>query len=145
MTSDIAYEAEFIQIGGSNSRVQGNVIFGPDQAPLPMADWVINRALVSQVNTDNLLVQDNIFYSLRTGMYINPGTSGHIIGNVIYYTKGGFLVDGASVVISENSWGMPVNEVDIALFPNAPTGAPYDPLTNLSNYNNSAVIQDQRP
>ncbi|MBD2860433.1 collagen-like triple helix repeat-containing protein [Paenibacillus sp. IB182363] len=145
MTSDIAYVAEFIQIGGSNNRVQGNVIFGPDQAPLPMADWVVNRAIVSQINSDNLLVRDNIFYSMRSGMYINPGTTGHMVGNVIYYTKGGFLVDGASVVISENSWGMPVNEVDISLFANVPTGAPYDPLSNLSTYNNGAFIEDNRP
>jgi hypothetical protein len=144
MTSDIPYTAEFIQVGGNNHRILNNIIYGPDQ-PLPMSNWVVNRAVVTQSgNCTDLLVRGNIFYSLRSGMYLNPGTTGNIISNVVYYTKGGFLVDQAIFVLSANSWGLPINEVDIALFLGTTTGAPYDPIVTLSLYNNGANISDQR-
>ena len=71
MTSDIPYAREFIQIGAPNVSLIGNTIYGPEQPP-PMSDWTVNRAVVSQVNTAEVLLEGNTFYSLRTGMYINP-------------------------------------------------------------------------
>lgn len=143
MTSDQPYQAEFIQIGAPNVRLIGNTIFGPEQPP-PMDDWVVNRAVVSQVGTQNVLLEGNTFFSLRTGMYINPDTTGAINNNVVYNTKGGFLVDRAFTTFFGNSWGTPPNEVDIALLEGTTTGPPYDNLAQLSADNNNATISDQR-
>ena len=143
MTSDVPYPKEFIQIGAPNVRLIGNTIYGPEQPP-PMENWVVNRAVVSQVNTQNVLLEENTFYSLRTGMYINPDTTGAINGNVVYNTKGGFLVDRAFTTFEGNSWGTPPNEFDIVLLEGTTTGPPYDNLAQLSADNNNATISDQR-
>lgn len=52
--------------------------------------------------------------------------------------------DGASVLFSGNSWGIPESAVDIALLAGTPSGAPYDPTTALSEYDSQANISDQR-
>lgn len=143
MTSNDAYAKEFIQVGGTNNRIINNTIYGPLQPP-PMDDWVVNRAVVSQVATNNILLEGNTFYQLRTGMYINPNTTGAINDNVVYNTKGGFLVDGAFTTFSGNSWGTPPNEFDIVLLAGTTFGPPYDNLAALSAENNNATISDQR-
>lgn len=143
ITSDIPYAKEFVQIGAPNVSLIGNTIYGPEQPP-PMSDWVINRAVVSQVNTINVLLSNNTFHSLRTGMYINPGTTGAINNNVVYNTKGGFLVDGALTTFLGNSWGTPPNEYDIVLLTGTTDGPPYDDLEQLSMDNDDANISDQR-
>lgn len=143
MTSDIPYPKEFIQIGAPDVKLIANTIYGPDQGP-NMSDWVVNRAVVSQVNTQNVLLQNNTFYSLRTGMYINPDTTGAINNNVVYNTKGGFLVDRAFTTFVGNSWGTPANEFDIVLLEGTTTEAPYDDLQQLSLDNDNATISDQR-
>jgi hypothetical protein len=145
ITSDMPYANEFIQVGGNNNRIINNTIFGPPQA-LPMSNWVVNRAVVPQANNaNNLLVQGNNFNSLRTGMYLNPGTNGNITNNVVFNTKGGFIVDNASFVLQGNSWGNPPNEFDIVLLISTPCNSPlYDPTTSLSANNNGASISDQR-
>lgn len=88
-------------------------------------------------------MEENILYSLRQPAYLNPNSTGHIINNIVYNTRG-FVVDRAIFVISGNSWGNPENAVDIALLVGTPTGAPYDPLTELVNSNSVATISDQR-
>ncbi|HHW48206.1 MAG TPA: DNRLRE domain-containing protein [Clostridiaceae bacterium] len=143
MTSDQPYVGEFIQIGAPNVKIIGNTIYGPEQPP-PMDNWIVNRAVVSQVNTQNVLLEGNTFYSLRTGMYINPDTTGAINNNVVYNTKGGFLVDRAFTTFFGNSWGTPPNEVDIALLPGTTMGPPYEDIDQLSAENNNANISDQR-
>ncbi|QFG01182.1 hypothetical protein PB01_11795 [Psychrobacillus glaciei] len=143
ITSDIPYTAEFIQVGGSGTTLINNTIYGPEQA-LPMSSWVVNRAVVPQVGNTNLLVENNTFYSLRTGIYINPNVTGVINDNLVYNTKGAFLVDGAFTTFFGNSWGIPPNEVDIALFVGTTTGSPYDDLATLSAENDNATISDQR-
>ncbi|HDR7592097.1 TPA: collagen-like triple helix repeat-containing protein, partial [Bacillus mycoides] len=142
MTSDIPYPLEFIQIGGSDHSIINNVIFGPPQAG-PSTGWVVNRGFVTQGGTTNLLVRDNIFFSLRQPAYLNPASTGFIISNVVYNTRG-FVVDSAIFQFSGNSWGNPVNATDIALLFGTISGPPYDPLTNLSSNNSNAVIDDQR-
>lgn len=109
ITSNIPYAKEFIQIGANNVTLRNNTIFGPPQA-LPMSNWVVNRAVVSQGGLTGLLIENNTFYSLRTGMYINPNGVGAINNNVVYNTKGGFLVDRAFTTFNGNSWGTPANE-----------------------------------
>ena len=143
MTSDIPYAREFIQIGAPNVSLIGNTIYGPEQPP-PMSDWTVNRAVVSQVNTAEVLLEGNTFYSLRTGMYINPDTTGAINNNVVYNTKGGFLVDHAFTTFFGNSWGTPPNEFDIVLLEGTTDGPPYDDIAQLSQDNNNATISDQR-
>jgi len=142
MTSDIPYQKEFIQIGGNNTTITNNTIYGPPQA-LPMSNWVINRAIVPQGGLF-ISVSNNTFYSLRTGMYINPNVTGSIDFNVVYNTKGGFLVDGAFTTFFGNSWGTPANEFDIVLLSGTTTGPPYDNLAQLSAENDNATISDQR-
>ena len=142
ITSDIPYAKEFIQVGGTNTTLLNNTIFGPPQA-LPMSNWVVNRAVVPQGGI-NFTVEGNTFYSLRTGIYINPNVTGEINNNVVYNTKGGFLVDGAFTTFVGNSWGIPINEFDIVLLAGTTTGPPYDNLVALSAANNNATISDQR-
>ncbi len=143
ITSDNPYAVEFIQIGGANHKLIGNVIYGPPQAG-PSTGWVVNRGFLTQANNmTNLTVQNNIFYSLRQPAYLNPNTTGHIVHNVVYNTRG-FVVDRAVVVFSGNSWGSPENASDIALLLGTITGPPYDPLTDLSVNNSDALIDDQR-
>jgi len=143
ITSDVPYPKEFIQIGANNVKLIGNTIFGPAQPP-PMENWIVNRAVVSQVNIQNVLLEGNTFYSLRTGMYINPSTTGAINNNVVYNTKGGFLVDGAFTTFEGNSWGTPPNEFDIVLLLGTTMGPPYDNLAQLAADNDNANISDQR-
>lgn len=142
ITSDAPYPVEFIQIAGQYNRLTNNIIYGPFQEG-DSSTWVVNRGFVTQGGVSNLLVQGNIFYSLRQPAYLNPGSNGHIIHNVVYNTRG-FVVDGAVFVFSGNSWGLPANAVDIALLVGTPSGAPYDPTTALSANNSSATISDQR-
>jgi hypothetical protein len=143
ITSDIPYAREFIQIGANNVTLRDNTIFGPPQA-LPMSTWVVNRAVVSQGGMTGMLLENNTFFSLRTGMYINPNGMGAINNNTVYNTKGGFLVDGAFTTFNGNSWGIPANEFDIVLLAGTTTGPPYDNLAALSAANNGATISDQR-
>jgi len=142
ITSDNPYAVEFIQLAGTDHKLVNNVIFGPPQAG-PSTGWVVNRGFVTQGNVVDLIVQDNIFYSLRQPAYLNPNSTGHIVNNVVYNTRG-FVVDQAIFVFSGNSWGIPVNAVDIALLVGTITGPPYDPLTALSTNNSAATISDQR-
>ncbi|WP_312419623.1 collagen-like protein [Anaerospora hongkongensis] len=142
ITSDNPYAVEFIQLAGTNHKLVNNVIFGPPQIG-PSTDWVVNRGFVTQSNVTNLIVQDNILYSLRQPAYLNPNSTGTIINNVVYNTRG-FVVDQAIFVFSGNSWGSPENAVDIALLVGTITGPPYDPLTDLSTNNSGASISDQR-
>ncbi|NLZ39231.1 MAG: hypothetical protein GX893_06450 [Firmicutes bacterium] len=143
ISSDIPYAVEFIQIGGANHKIINNIIYGPEQAG-PSDQWVVNRGFVTQAgNMNNLLVQNNIFYSLRQPAYLNPNTNGHIVNNIVYNTRG-FVVDQAVFSFSGNSWGIPGNAVDIALLEGTQDGPPYDPLTLLSASNSNASISDQR-
>lgn len=142
ITSALAFALEFIQVGAPNALVENNVIFGPEQAG-PSDQWVVNRGIVSQLSVGNLIVRGNIIYSLRQAAYLNPSSTGFLLNNVIYNTRG-IVVDSAVFVISNNAWGSPVNAVDMALLAGTPAGAPYDPLTELAANNSDASISDQR-
>lgn len=142
MTSDNPYPVEFIQIAGDGNRVLNCLIYGPDQ-PGDSSTWIVNRGLVTQGNATNLLVRDNVFHTLRQPAYFNPGSTGMVIHNVVYNTRG-FVVDRATLLFSGNSWGLPANAVDLALLAGTATGAPYDPLSALEASNSSATISDQR-
>ena len=142
MTSDNPYPVEFIQTSGDRDQILNCTIYGPEQAG-DSSTWVVNRGFVAQGNTTNLLVRNNVFYSLRQPAYLNPGSTGIIMYNVVFNTRG-YVVDQAVFLFSGNSWGIPENAVDIALLSGTTSGAPYDPLTALEESNSSATISDQR-
>ena len=142
MTSDIPYPVEFIQIAGNNDQILNCKIYGPNQSG-DSSTWVVNRGFVTQINISNLLVRNNIFYSLRQPAYLNPGSTGIIMDNVVFNTRG-YVVDRANFLFSGNSWGIPENAVDIALLSGTQTGAPYDPLSALEANNSNATISNQR-
>lgn len=142
MTSDQPYPVEFIQIGGNGNQILNCHIYGPNQAG-DSSTWVVNRGFVTQSNVTNLLVRNNIFHTLRQSAYLNPNSTGTIMDNVVYNTRG-YVVDRAVFLFSGNSWGIPENAVDIALLAGTTTGAPYDPLSALEASNSSATISDQR-
>ena len=142
MTSDAPYPVEFIQIGGDGNQILNCQIYGPAQ-PGDSSTWVVNRGFVSQGNATNLLVRNNVFHTLRQPAYLNPGSTGTIMDNVAYNTRG-YVVDQATFLFSGNSWGLPANAVDIALLSGTASGAPYDPISALQSNNSSATISDQR-
>ena len=104
---------------------------------------MVNRGFVTQGNTTNLLVRNNIFHTLRQPAYLNPNSTGNIIFNVAYNTRG-YVVDRAIFLFSGNSWGIPENAVDIALLAGTQTGEPYDPISELQSINSDATISDLR-
>lgn len=143
ITSDNPYAVDFIRLEGTNHKLVNNMIYGPPQEGSSIG-WVFNRGFVTQpINMVNLTVDSNIFYSLRHPAYLSSDTTGHILNNVTYNSRG-FIVDGAIFVFSGNSWGSPENSIDIVLFPITPDGPPYDPIADLSANNSSASIQDER-
>ena len=142
MTSDNPYPVEFIQVAGDGNQILNCQIYGPEQAG-DSSTWVVNRGFVTQGNATNLLVRDNIFHTLRQPAYLNPGSTGTIMNNVVYNTRG-YVVDQAIFLFSGNSWGLPANAVDIALLSGTTSGTPYDPLSALEESNSSATISDQR-
>ena len=142
MTSDNPYPVEFIQAAGDGNQILNCMIYGPDQGG-DSSTWVVNRGFVTQGNATNLLVRNNVIHTLRQAAYINPNSTGTIIYNTVYNTRG-YVVDRASFLFSGNSWGIPQNAVDIALLFGTTTGAPYDPLSALEASNSSATISDQR-
>ena len=142
MTSNIPYPVEFIQIGGNGDQILTCQIYGPNQQG-DSSTWVVNRGFVTQGSATNLLVRDNIFHTLRQPAYLNPNSTGTIMNNVVYNTRG-YVVDRAIFVFSGNSWGIPENAVDIALLAGTVIGAPYDPLSALEASNSNATISDQR-
>lgn len=142
ITSDQPYPVEFIQVAGDGNQVLNCQIYGPDQAG-DSSTWVVNRGLVTQVGSTNLLVRSNIFHTLRQPAYLNPSSTGTFTDNVCYNTRG-YVVDRAIFLFSGNSWGLPANAVDIALLSGTLTGAPYDPLSALEASNSSATVSDQR-
>lgn len=142
ITSDQPYPVEFIQVAGDGNQVLNCQIYGPDQAG-DSSTWVVNRGLVTQVGSTNLLVRSNIFHTLRQPAYLNPSSTGTFMDNVCYNTRS-YVVDRAIFLFSGNSWGLPANAVDIALLSGTLTGAPYDPLSALEASNSSATVSDQR-
>lgn len=142
MTSDNPYPVEFIQFSGDGNQLLNCQIYGPAQAG-DSSTWVVNRGFVTQGDATNLLVRNNIFHTLRQPAYLNPGSTGSIIYNVAYNTRG-YVVDQATFLFSGNAWGNPANAVDIALLSGTTSGAPYDPLSALEASNSDAVISNQR-
>lgn len=142
MTGDVPYPVEFIQVAGDGNQIINSQIYGPDQSG-DSSTWVVNRGFVTQSNATNLLVRENIFHTLRQPAYLNPNSTGTIMNNVVYNTRG-YVVDQATFLFFRNSWGIPENAVDIALLAGTTTGVPYDLILELETNNSNATISDQR-
>ena len=104
---------------------------------------MVNRGFVAQTGATNLLVRDNVFQIPRQPAYLNPNSTGTIMNNVVFNTRG-YVVDRATFLFSGNSWGIPANAVDIALLAGTAAGAPYDPISALESSNSGASVSDQR-
>jgi hypothetical protein len=129
-------------IGANNVTVLNNEIYGPDPGTTWTIAGIVSRALEVQGSLTGLNVQGNNIHHLRQPAYINPGTVGTITNNVVSRTKG-WVVDGASLTFSGNSWGPPQNEsADIALLASC-TSLQYPNLLALSSGNGNAYISGQ--
>lgn len=107
---------------GEGDQILNCLIYGPPQAG-DSSTWVVNRGFVTQGGASSELVRGNIFHSLRQPAYLNPGSSGTIMDNVAYNTRG-YVVDGADFVFSGNSWGLPANAAGPAPAGGLPPAAP---------------------
>jgi hypothetical protein len=131
-----------ILIGANNVTVRDNEIYGPDPGTTWTIAGFISRALEVQGGLTGLNVQGNNIHHLRQPAYVNPGTVGTITNNVVSRTKG-WVVDGATLAFSGNTWGPPQNEsADIALLASC-TSLQYPNLLALSSNNGDAYISGQ--
>jgi hypothetical protein len=142
ITSDNSYAVAFIQIGGTNHRLSNCTVYGPQQSG-GNNTWVVNRGFVTESAAKDLTVEGCVFHTLRQPAYLNPSSTGHIINNVVYNSRG-FVVDKAAFIFSGNSWGPVENASDIAILDGTPYSFPYNDLSHLSRSNNAAIIDDQR-
>lgn len=137
-------DQNLIYVGADNVTVQDSVIFG---------HYVHNsletsRAFEVTYGIDNLTITGNVIHTIRQPAYINGSlaspTTGTIANNTIYHTKG-WVIDGANMTFTNNTWGngAEANVYDIAIL--ATTDATYYPsILAISAANNNAVIEDQR-
>lgn len=106
-----------------------------------LGDPDVSRAFEVSGSSTNFLIQDCSITNLRQPAYFNPGSSGSVTNCYVHNTRG-WVVDGATVTFSGNTFG--TNAVDIALLAGTALGAPYDPLSTLSANNDGAIFSDQR-
>lgn len=133
-----------ILINANNVTIQNNVIQGQDPgSPWSVNGWVF-RGLEVAGGLSGLLVQNNTFRHLRQPAYINGPTTGQILNNNASGTRG-WVVAGAQLTFSGNTWGPPANQgADIALLASV-NPAHYPNLAALSAANNNAFISGQLP
>jgi hypothetical protein len=144
ITSAAPVAREFVQIGANDVTLANNDIYGPQQ-PLPMSGWVSNRGFVTQGNISGLLVTGNTISSVRSGAYLNPNGTGVIDDNVLFNTKGDFLIDRARYSFSGNRPGPSTqpSEWGFVIFAGTDT-ALYTDVVALSHANNGMSVWDQR-
>lgn len=89
-----------VQISASNVSLEDLQISGLFEN----GDGDTSRAFEIAGGLSGLLLQNNRIFGLRQPAYINPGTSGQIIGNTVYGTRG-WVIDGARMDFSaSNRW-----------------------------------------
>ncbi len=143
--TDVAGLHEIIWINANNVTVRDNEIFGPDPGTPWSVNGIVSRAMIVSPGLTGLLIQGNNIHHLRQPAYIDgpPGvTRGSILNNNVSGTRG-WVLDGAKLVISGNTWGPPQNQgAEIALI-NTSTPVDYPNLIALSNANSNAYISAQ--
>lgn len=143
--TDVAGLHEIIWVNANNVTVRDNEIFGPDPGTPWSVNGIVSRGIIVSPGLTGLLIQGNDIHHLRQPAYIDgpPGVlRGSILNNHVSGTRG-FVLDGAKLVISGNTWGPPENQgAEIALI-NSSTPLDYPNLIALSNANSNAYISAQ--
>jgi hypothetical protein len=134
-----------LYVGAANATIQANKIHGQ----YVFGDGETARAMEVAYGSTNLQVTGNEIYGLRQPGYLNGSlaspTTGTISTNFIHRTRG-WVLAGANMTYSDNTWGGPAdpNYYDIVILDM--TDASYYPdIVAISNANNAAVVEDQRP
>lgn len=137
------HELILVNASGDNFTLQNSLIQGPDPGTPWSVNGIVSRALVSSTGgVTGLLIQNNTIKHLRQPAYLNPGTVGSILNNNVSGTRG-WVVDGAQITFTGNTWGPPANQgADIALLASC-NPADYPNLGALSNANGNAFISGQ--
>lgn len=128
-----------IYVAANNVTLQGLTVHGMWN----IGEDQVSRAIEAVGGKTGILFQNNTFYGLRQPGYLNTSQF-DIKNNTVYGTKG-WVLEGANVTFTGNTWGTggTSNVVDIAIL--ASTNAAYYPdLMAISALNNGAVIEDQR-
>ncbi len=142
--TDKAGVQNLIYIGADNVSILDNVIRGQ----WTMGDGDVSRAMEIAYGSENLTIEGNTIYGLRQPAYMNGSlaspTTGSIRNNHVYGTRG-WVVDGADMTFTGNTWGTgsQANAVDIAILSATPP-AYYTDIATISAANSNAVIEDQR-
>lgn len=131
-----------VWVNATGVTIRDNAFYGPDPGTPWSVNGIVSRGLVVSPGANNLLVQGNSFTHLRQPAYIDALTGGSIVNNHVSNTRG-FVVDGAALTFTGNSWGPPENAgAEIALI-NTTTSSQYPNLLALSAANNNAYISAQ--
>lgn len=131
-----------VWVNATGVTIRDNAFFGPDPGTPWSVNGIVSRGLIVSPGANNLLVQGNSFTHLRQPAYIDALTGGSIVNNHVSNTRG-FVVDGAALTFTGNSWGPPENQgAEIALI-NTTTSSQYPDLLALSAANNNAYISAQ--
>ncbi|MCB0199699.1 MAG: right-handed parallel beta-helix repeat-containing protein [Anaerolineae bacterium] len=141
--TDTAGGQDIIRISnGNNVSIKNNTIHG--QYVYPAGD--VSRAFVVNAGSfSGLNIEGNTIYSLRQPAYISGTHTGTVQNNYTYSTKG-WVLEGGDLTFTGNTWGTgaQANVYDIAILNTVP-GSYYTDIVAMSNANNGAVIEDQRP
>jgi hypothetical protein len=138
--TDKAGEQNIIFLNASNVIIRNNIIWGK----YIMGDGDVSRAMVVAGGLTGLMIEGNTIYALRQPAYFS-NSFGSIINNFVYGTRGWVIEDG-NFNFTGNTWGSgaTANYVDIAILATVNL-AYYTDIVAMSNANNQAVIEDQRP
>ncbi len=143
--TDIAGVHNLIWINANDVTVRDNVIYGPYPGSAWSVNGIVSRAILVSPGHTGLLVQGNTISNLRQPAYIDANvgfTVGSIVNNNVSGTRG-WVVAGAKLNFSGNTWGPPENQgAEIALLSTC-LPADYPDLLALSNTNGNAYISDQ--
>jgi len=127
-----------IGIQASNATIQDTLIHGQ----YAFGDPDVSRAIVISAGLSGLLIDDNTIHSLRQPAYVSGPTTGTVSDNVVYGTRG-FVLENGDLTFTGNSWGSG-NTFDIVVLDVA-GGTYYTDIVALSDANDDAVVEDQRP
>lgn len=140
-TQDTAGVHNLILVNANNFTAKNNLIYGPSYLTLNAT----SRAFEVAGSLSGLLFDNNTIHSLRQPAYINggnPRTTGTISNNNVSGTRG-WVVDGAKIIFTGNTFGPPANQgADIALLSSVDP-ADYPDLEALSANNGNAYISAQ--
>ncbi len=133
-----------IYIGANDATIQDCEISGQ----YVLGDNDVSRAFEVAYGISGILIDGNTIHNLRQPGYFNGSeaspTTGTISDNYVYATRG-WVIAGANMTFTGNSWGTGANAnyLDIAILSVTPA-AYYPDLAALSAANNDAAAEDQR-